>query len=83
MRVVIKGYDIFHRTFSYRRKNIFVCPSELFPHYETYKLNRFSDVRDYNPIRSINDKRIPVEHSMTSQDRYTYLTNPKKFTFRD
>lgn len=73
MRVVIKGYDIFHRTFSSRRNNIFDWPPELFPHYETYKLNRFSDVRDYKPIKFINDKRIPVEHSMTLQDREKYI----------
>jgi hypothetical protein len=78
MRVVIKGYDIFHRTFSYKRDDIFVFPSSYSPHYETYKFNRFSDVREYKPIRSNNDKRIPVEHSMTSQDRYTYLTNYNK-----
>lgn len=80
MRVVIKGYDIFHRTFSYRRNNIFENPfksSGRSPHYETYKLNRFSDVRDYNPIRSINDKRIPVEHSMTLQDRGKYIKTQK------
>jgi hypothetical protein len=73
MRVVIKGYDIFHRTFSSRPNNLFVHLSGRSPHYETYKLNRFSDVRDYKPIIYINDKRIPVEHSMTLQDREKYI----------
>jgi hypothetical protein len=78
MRVVIKGYDIFNRTFSYKLDNISVFPPSYSPHYETYKFNRFSDVREYKPIKFINDKRIPVEHRMTSQDRYTYLTNYNK-----
>jgi hypothetical protein len=58
MRLVIKGYDIFHRTFSYKLDNIFAVPLSFSPHYETYKLNRFSDVRE--PLRSINDKSIKL-----------------------
>jgi hypothetical protein len=65
MRVVIKGYDIFHRTFSYKLDYIFAGPLSFSPHYETYKLNRFSDVRE--PLRSINDKSIKL------LDRWKYI----------